>query len=264
VRSNNDRYWAGIYVTGPTSGTTHAFPEQLGAFGRFSYQVVQTSDTTLHVGVNAEGLMKPATSGGVRSVALSDRPELRLDPTTIINTGQLGSIGHPVASAAVYGLELAGTWRNFYWQGEGFNYSVSRQGVPDNNFWGGYLAGAWTITGERRIYNPGSGAYGGINPEHPFSLSPIGLGAWELAARYSFINLDDNAGSGLQGGAPANAGNGVLGGRQQIMTLGLNWYPNTNIKFLLNYLHGTIDKPSTSGENGASFDAVALRTQIAF
>ena len=270
VRSNGDRYWAGIYLTGPTSGTTHAFPEQYGAFGRFTYQVVQTPETTLHVGVNLEGLLKPPTTGGTatntgtRSIALSDRPELRLDPTTIINTGQFGTAANPVTNASVYGLELAGNWRNFFFQGEGFNYTVSRQGLPDNNFWGGYLQGAWTITGEQHKYIPGSGAYGAINPEHPFSLSPFGWGAWELAARYSIMNLNDNTSSGLKGGAAAGAGNGIIGGRQQVVTLGVNWYVNSNIKFLLNYLHGTIDKSSTSGENGASFDAVAMRTQVAF
>jgi len=264
VHSNDNRYWAGVYVTGPTSGTTHAFPEQVGAFGRFTYQVIQTPQATLHVGVNAEGLMKPPTSAGVRTITLSDRPELRIDPTSIISTGALGSATNPVSSSAVYGLELAGNWENFFVQGEGFNFNVSRQGLPDNNFWGGYLQGAWTITGEHHNYIPGSGAYGGINPAHPFSLSPLGWGAWELALRYSFMNLDDNAASGLKGGAPASAGNGVLGGRQQVVTLGVNWYANSNIKFLFNYLHGTIDKPSTSGENGATFDAVAVRTQVAF
>lgn len=275
VRSNNDRYWAGVYLTGPTSGTTHSFPEQYGAFGRFTYQVIQSSDTTLHVGVNAEGLLKPPTTGavasgtagatsGIPSIALSDRPELRIDPSTIINTGQFGTTTHPVTGAAVYGVELAGTWQNIFLQGEGFNYSVSRQGLPDNNFWGGYIQGAWTITGEQHKYIPGTGAYGAINPEHPFSLSPLGWGAWELAARYSIMNLNDNTSSALKGGAASAAGNGIIGGRQQVLTLGMNWYVNSNIKFLFNYLHGTIDKPSTSGENGASFDAVAMRTQVAF
>ena len=34
VRSNDDRYWAGMYLTGPQSGAVHTAGEQYGAFGR--------------------------------------------------------------------------------------------------------------------------------------------------------------------------------------------------------------------------------------
>ena len=74
---------------------------------------------------------------------------------------------------------------------------------------------------------------------------------------------------------------GASGGKQTIYTAGLNWYVNRNIRFMLDYLHGDIDKPAgptvfvvgakpppPSGgllyNVGAKFDAVAMRTQIAF
>ena len=65
----------------------------------------------------------------------------------------------------------------------------------------------------------------------------------------------------------------MAGGRQQVFTIGANWYVNNNIRFMLDYLHGKIDKPEGTagvadaplGSNvGLSFDAIALRTQVAW
>ncbi len=72
--------------------------------------------------------------------------------------------------------------------------------------------------------------------------------------------------------------NGVAGGEQNIYTIGLNWYVNRNVRFMVNYLHGTIAKYSGAAtaavpplpafpvgtDIGAKFDALAMRTQIAF
>ena len=80
---------------------------------------------------------------------------------------------------------------------------------------------------------------------------------WEIAGRYSVIDLNDRL------GFP----DGASGGKQTIYTAGLNWYVNRNIRFMLNYLHGTIDKqntPTDFRDVGTKFDAVAMRTQIAF
>jgi len=42
---------------------------------------------------------------------------------------------------------------------------------------------------------------------------------------------------------------------------------NSNVRFMLNYLHGNVAKqfsPMNSADVGVKFDAVAMRTQIAF
>ncbi len=279
IRSNDSRYWAGIDVTGPTSGAVHNAGEPLAAFGRFTYQAFSGPNYSLHIGADLEGMFKPqlAAAGASRVFTLSDRPELRIDPTTLLTAtfGTAGGAG-PVTGGSVFGVETAGGYNNLFFQGEGYNYRVDRQGLPSNSFWGGYLEGSVTLTGEHRNYIPASGAYAGIVPANPFSISAGKWGAFELAARMSYVNLNDNFIATAPSGGSLTT-NGVEGGRQTIYALGLNWYLNPNMRFLFDYLHGTVKKtggvatpaactaPSVCGkETGADFDAVAMRAQVAF
>ncbi|HEU0215933.1 MAG TPA: porin [Stellaceae bacterium] len=275
VRSNDDRYWAGVYATGPQSGATHNTGEQFGAFGRATYQVLSAPDYSLHLGADIGGLLKPPSVSGIRTITLSDRPELRIDPTAILTTGALGTAANPVTGAAVYGVELAGGWENFFAQGEYYHVDVDRSHLSSNGFDGGYFEASWTITGEHRKYIPAAGAYSGIIPDHPFSpwSDDYGLGAFELAARYSTINLNDHFRPGF---APPPGSNAVGGGNQTIYQVGLNWYPNANMRFMFDYLHGDIIKQFSTaagggiagtplGANvGGTMDALVLRSQFAF
>jgi len=277
VRGNDDRFWAGVYVTGPLSGTTHifaptptttgspgtlgspGFSEQLGAFGRATYQILQDKDYSLHIGADVELLIKPP---GTNTFTLSDRPEVRIDPSVLLTTGTIANI----ADAQVYSAEVAGGYGPLYFQGEYFRYNVDRSlGLPSLHFDGWYAQASWAITGESRKYNPAAGAYLRIVPDHPFSLTAGGWGAWEIAARYSFVNLNDR----FTPGVPESVTNGVAGGIQSIYTVGLNWYVNRNIRFMINYVHGVIDKiggvaPLVGTDIGARVDALAMRTQVAF
>jgi phosphate-selective porin OprO and OprP len=61
-----------------------------------------------------------------------------------------------------------------------------------------------------------------------------GWGAWELAARFSQINLNDGTVGFAQ---PVGARPNIQGGRQADFTLGLNWYPDVGIRFMFNWVH---------------------------
>ena len=275
ARSNDDRYWAGVYLTGPRTGDAHGVGEQYGAFGRATYQIMQDADYTLHVGVDAGGLLKPPTVGGVRTITLSDRPEDRVDPTVILSTGALGTAAHPVNDAAVYVFEGAAGYRNLFVQGEYYHIMVDRNGLATNGFDGGYIEATWIPTGEHRRYLPSGGRYMNPIPDHPFSPwdSEYGLGAIELAARFSTITLNDNFTPGV---APAANSNAVGGGKQTVYAAGVNWYPNANMRFMFDYLHGSIDKRFSTAAGGGiagtplgtpvggNFDAVIMRTQYQF
>ncbi len=267
----NDIFWAGAYVTGPTTGAIHSASsvnpngttEQLGAVARVAGQIVSGKDYSLHLGADAEFLIHPPHNlvTKAQTLTLSERGELRIDPTTLISTGAIAN----VSGAQVYSVEAAATYGPLFFQGEYFWFNVDRNaatglppfGAPSLKFEGGYAEASFILTGETRKYNPAAAAYFGVVPEHPFSLAGGGWGAWEIAGRVSTINLNDQLATAT----------GIAGGRQTIYTAGLNWYVNRNVRFLFDYLHGNVAKqisPTNIGDAGAKFDAFAMRTQVAF
>jgi phosphate-selective porin OprO/OprP len=267
ARFFNDRFWLGAYLTGPTQGQSHAqTAEQFGAYQRGTYQVLRGPDYSLHLGVGVDELLKAPNTGigTANAITLNDPPELRIDSTAILNTGTLGSVANPVTGGTVFDLETAAGYKNFFWQGEYFHYALDRRGLQQANFDGGYGQVGWTLTGESRKYIKETGSYSSIIPDRPFSLAEGGWGAWELGARLSYIDLNDNFSAGLPFASQPGA---VAGGKQTSFTLGLNWYVNSNIRFMLNYVHADIDKASLTAPTnsvGAKVDAIALRSQVAW
>lgn len=272
VRFFSDRYWVGGYVTGPASGDSHTLTgERFGAFQRVAVQALKGSDYSLHLGVGVDELLRAPNSGvgTAYAISLSDQPELRIDPTTFLNTGALGTLANPVTGAYVVDVETAATWRNLFWQGEYYHYQIDRQGLGTNRFDGAYGQVSWTLTGEQHKYNPQSAAYFRIAPDHPFSLKDGGLGAWELAARVSYVDLDSNF---LGGRSLASQPDAVDGGIQRAYAFGVNWYPNDLIRFLLDYEHVDYEKANGTAVRGAALgvpvgakiDSIALRAQVAY
>jgi phosphate-selective porin OprO/OprP len=281
VFANGDRwYWSGA-LTGAPVANTGEFDEQRGYLARAAFLPLRGETYGVHLGVNVTGVIEPAdTDASVadqQRVRLRERPELRNDTTRFVDTGNISAEG-----LVAYGVEAGGYLGALYFAGEAFQIDVDRLGAgSDPRFGGWYLQGAWTLTGERRRWNGANGGFQGIRPAN--ALDPRGghWGAWEVAARYSLLDLNDNEGAL---GSAAIAGETVRGGEQAISTLGLNWYPNNTIRFLLNYQWVEIDRldpengvvanttvfggaPSVA-ENGAQigqdFEAISLRSQIAF
>ena len=108
-----------------------------------------------------------------------------------------------------------------------------------------------------------------LYPAHPFSLKDGGLGALELAGRISYIDLNSEYNPAI---ALAKDPMAIDGGRQTGYTLGLNWYPNDLLRFMLDYHHIIFDKANGAAVTGAALgvpvgatsDALSLRDQIVF
>jgi phosphate-selective porin OprO/OprP len=94
-------------------------------------------------------------ANGSRSLAISDRPEVRIDPTEIvgaanIQNGSSSSIAN-VSYAQVYSVEAAGNWGPVYFQGEYFWFNVDRR--P-------FAQPGTTFTGPTLHFNGGYGKLG--------------------------------------------------------------------------------------------------------
>lgn len=283
VFANGDRWYASGVLTGGLIGNSNEYDEQTGYLTRVAFLPIRGENYGLHVGANIQGIIDPAdtdaTSVDQQRVRLRERPELRVDGARFVDTGNILA-----DSVTAYGFELGGAWKNFYAQSEIFQIEVDRTGgVSDPSFGGWYVQGAWTLTGEARRWNAANGGFPGIRPVKPFRLNGDNTqwGAWEVAARYSTLDLNHHEGAPL---SAAVGGDTVRGGEQNITTLGLNWYPNNMVRFLLDYQNVEIDRldpengivagttvfgtaPSVAGNGaqiGQDFQVISLRTQVAF
>ncbi len=304
------------------AGATAApnFDEQEGLLGRASYRFGFGDDANLVLGVNGTYVIKPAdlvannvnilgqANGTTRaSVTLSDPPELTFDSNGISLANTAGLSANHISQ---WGLETAGNWQNFYGQGGYYEYDVDRAPIaftqftapgvsapalitPNNdNFNGWYVQGTWILTGEAKTYNPATGAFTPPKPAHPFALDGSGWGAFELAGRFSELDLNDRTldpaavVTGWAGTAKTyDFFNTVRGGDQKIWTAGFNWYPNNFVRFALNYEYIQVSRlQSGASPNAATgltvttagvpviptvsasqnIQAIALRTQIQF
>lgn len=284
VRGNGRRWFGAVTATGPTVNDAEAFDEQSAVVGRGGVLLLTDQDQVqntynLQLGLNGTYVFNTPDQGvGANPrapIRFRDRPELRLDGTRLVDTGAIDA-----DNVWTYGAELGAQYRQFYVQAEAFRFGLDRRdsALPDPRFQGGYAEASWVLTGEFRRYNGATGSFQNPRPYESFSPRNGGFGAFELAARYSYLDLD--YGAGLAGAAsPTGA---IRGGRQEIVTLGLNWYLNSNFKLLFDYLHVDVNRlnpagpgnlapfgtgtatPPIGAQIGQKYDAWAVRSQFAF
>jgi len=252
-------------VTGATVGAAQAFGEQQAWIGRVAVAPSLASGFTAHLGGNIQYVFHPSdATGGTNPrypVQLRDRPELRVDGTRLIDTGAIDA-----RHIKVYGGEAALGYNQFLVEGEYFKFDIDRRetgavALGDPDFDGWYVQGSWVLTGEKRAYNNGEARFDGPKPNFNFNPSAGTWGAFEIAARYSTVNLDWNAGSG---GLTTPTG-GIRGGEQKIWSAGVNWYMNPVMRMMFDYQHVNVDRLNSAGvQIGQKYDALAMRAQVSF
>jgi phosphate-selective porin OprO/OprP len=258
-----DPYFVSAAYTGKTAGTSGFYDAQQAVVARAAVRPFWGPDWSVALGPDVTYVFKLADSNpgndSPHAFSISERPELNVDDTNtkLITTGTLDA-----DKVTQWGVEAAGNYRSLYAQGGYFGYDISLNDstLPDPSFDGYYVQASWVLTGEAKPWKVASGAYGIPAPVHPFSLSEGSWGAFELAARFSDLDLNFDEGAAK---AKTPLG-GIRGGDQKIETVGLNWYLNSEIRFLLDYQHTDVNRLSSSGGNAnGNLDAVSLRLQLA-
>jgi phosphate-selective porin OprO/OprP len=116
------------------------------------------------------------------------------------------------------GFELASTFGSFSFQTEyELSSIITNSETYTNNAYYGFVS--YFVTGEHRPYKNGS--FGKIKPKKEF-LKDKGLGALELVARYSVMDLTNYQGT--------NTGDKINN-----ITLGFNWYLSKNTRVMYNF-----------------------------
>lgn len=154
------------------------------------------------------------------SVSFSSRPQAHLT-SAFVDTGDIAADGVDLVSP-----EAAFVSGPFSVQGEYVSSLVDDEAGNDPHFMGYYLQGSYFLTGEHRPYSRSSGAFSRIKPKQNFALGGEGWGAFEVALRYSALDLEDEQ---------------VNGGELDTITAGLNWYLYPNLRMMLNYIYADLD-----------------------
>jgi phosphate-selective porin OprO/OprP len=118
---------------------------------------------------------------------------------------------------------------------------------------GWYASASWVLTGETKSFR-------GVKPEHPWIPGKdSGLGALQLALRYSELTLDENL---LAGGLVAfNA----FPDSVRTWDAGLNWYSTAHTTVMLHVLYTDYEESIViDGDSRSSEIAVLLQFQVHF
>lgn len=174
-----------------------------GLGARLTLSPLNATGSVLHLGMAAS-----SESAG-DTVRFRSRPEARPPQVRLVNTGSIAD----ASRINQVGLEAGWQHGPLTTQAEWIRTQVRRDaGLGALDFDGGYVSASWMLTGESRPYK--GGRFTAAKPQQR-------SGAWELALRYSTIDLDDMA---------------VLGGDESNITVGLNWYAPSNVRLMANYI----------------------------
>jgi phosphate-selective porin OprO/OprP len=191
---------------------THDINDQVGSQGyalRGYFNPTRGGGHIVHLGAS---VMKFDSDDDAQ---IRTRPESHLTDTRLVNTGIVDDVGNSTA----FGIEIAGSVGPATLRSEFYRVDWQRDNHPDPRFDGWYLEASWFLTGERSNYRQGKF----IRPD----VRKPG-GAWEIAARYSTVDLNDED---------------IEGGTEDNVSFGVNWYSQVHWRFLGNVIKVDADGP---------------------
>jgi phosphate-selective porin OprO/OprP len=118
----------------------------------------------------------------------------------------------------------------------------------DNSGW--QLTASKVLTGE-------SPSLRGVKPLRPYNPSKGDWGAFELVARYSELEIDDET------FAAGYADSKKSASAAEAVGVGINWYLTRNLKFVLHYEQTAFTDGASEG-NRPDEQVVIARTQVKF
>jgi len=210
VGYGNDNW--GVNVAGFGRELTKNLAHGSGYGARGFWAPINDKGSVLHFGLSYVDYDTDADTLRFRA-----RPDADLATERLIDTGNLADTDR-IGTLGMEGMWVHGP---FKLQGEYFTSQVDRYGIDTDNFTadGAYLSGIWNVTGETWGYKAGT-------PTTPLPNEPAS-GMWQVGLRYDTLDLNDS---------------GVLGGKMDTWTAGVNWYWRSNFKFMFNYVKANSER----------------------
>ncbi|MEI8055235.1 MAG: porin [bacterium] len=232
----NDFLTLKLSAFGPHSSQDTTGRTPIGGTARLVYSPIHTETKMLNLGLSG-WVERP---DGSNSFTISAVPEVKSHMSnTIVDSG---TISH-VNSYGSVDAEMAAIYGPWSAQMEYLQMRVNRSNNNPNLKFSGYsLTGSYFLTGESLAYSFPDAYFGGDIDIHNKKL-----GAWEALVRYSTVNLNDAD---------------VYGGKENNMTLGLNWYLNRHVEFLTNYVYAMAN-PGSNGKK-ENINSIVARIQLTF
>jgi phosphate-selective porin OprO/OprP len=174
----------------------------------------------LHLGTSVSGVVS-----GSGELQYRARPENFLTPY-LVDTDEFDG------DAILLGVEAAFRRGPFTAYSEYLRSFVEADEGGSLHFQGAYLQLSWILTGETRPYDPAVGVFGRIKPAEEYKPLKGRWGAFELATRATWLDLDDGP---------------IAGGRMATFSIGPAWTWNRWVRFLADYVYAHVDEsPSRS------------------
>jgi phosphate-selective porin OprO/OprP len=238
VDTNDDKEWAARLFAHPF-GESDNFALRglgIGIAGTYTSQTGTTAQPLLPV------FRTPAQSTFFRyrtgtTPTLADGERTRLAPQFYYYVGRFGLLGeYTSVSQDVSRTTTAGR----------------REASLDTTAW--QLQASWFLTGEEESFR-------GYKPNSVFSLDDRTWGGFELVGRYQELDPDDDA---FVGGAASFADPANAARKATTYGLGLNWYLNENLKWVLNYDHTDFEGGAPGGADRTDEDVFLTRFALTF
>lgn len=234
--SRNGDNWmiaGGIFGDGRDGSSGGENNEGWGLAARATIAPIHADGEILHLGTS----LSYRNVGGDHTLRFQERPEAHITDTRIVDTTSFD------ANDLIRGvLEAAYINGPFHVQGEYYLTEIDRQmsANEDLSFSGYYVEAGLFLTDDTLNYKASKGAYSKVTPSGD-------NGAWQVAARFSSLDLSDED---------------IDGGEADSFTLGLNWFATPNVRFSANYISILdVDGGPTDGDEP---DAFTFRTQVEF
>jgi phosphate-selective porin OprO/OprP len=235
-----ENWGAQIGFFGSTIDTKNIDDDGYGISSRFHIDALNKVDKSLHLGVNSSF----RNVGSTKNFRYRTKGQTHVISTYLLDTNNISGVENTFQN----GAELRYRIGALALTGEYLLTDIYRTALPNLQFNGAYANASYFLTGEQRGYDIKKGVATRLIPFRNFSLSNGGIGAWEVAGGYSYVDLNSKD---------------IKAGIADIYNMGINWYPTSNVKFMLNYSVNKIDG-STVISNSADPQYIMLRSQVDF